>query len=527
MVFFNCNACGQTVKKNQVEKHYQTKCPQCEVLSCLDCGKEFYGDEYNSHIRCITEDEKYGNMEEKASAGKLSKGEVKQANWLEKVKQASEAEKLSPRMAGLVKQVTGYINIPRKQAKFKNFLHNSIRVTDQKTCEELWKIFDSANREAKSEPKAAETAVNEQKPEVSKSEEPAKQKSQQGKENKEEKEVKVKNKDKDGDHDDKEDETVQKVDKEKKAKKSKEGEKLVENGETKKEKKKKKSKKKHQIDETVTVSQALNSNSELTQSDYSKKKKKKKVREDLPNIDEQAVENGERQKERKEKKKEKNKVNGVNQTIEKDVDAAGSEKTKKKKKKRRVMQEDIQISEDEPVENGESKKEGKKKKTKKKRKIDDTESGDQALSNITESEISTKKKRKKDKKRENITKDGDQTNDGNLKPGKRKFNETEGTVTETQAEDSEKGEMDTTHDSDDPPRKKFRWESTIKSVLETAEDNAMSIKKLRKKVLSEFWSQGGDHKLKREEDVLATFNRKIQKNKKFKVHKEKVKLAES
>ena len=39
MVFFTCNACGESLKKNQVEKHYRFKCRQCEVLTCVDCHK--------------------------------------------------------------------------------------------------------------------------------------------------------------------------------------------------------------------------------------------------------------------------------------------------------------------------------------------------------------------------------------------------------------------------------------------------------------------------------------------------------
>ena len=42
MVFFICNACNESLKKNQVGKHYQQKCRRCEFLSCIDCGKEFW-----------------------------------------------------------------------------------------------------------------------------------------------------------------------------------------------------------------------------------------------------------------------------------------------------------------------------------------------------------------------------------------------------------------------------------------------------------------------------------------------------
>ena len=85
MVFFTCSACGSSLKKNQVEKHYQNECPRCEVLSCMDCGKDFYGDEYASHTKCISEAEKYqGSLfKESGKAGGEAKGEKKQQEWLE------------------------------------------------------------------------------------------------------------------------------------------------------------------------------------------------------------------------------------------------------------------------------------------------------------------------------------------------------------------------------------------------------------------------------------------------------------
>lgn len=41
MVFFTCNACGESVKKIQVEKHVAL-CRNCECLSCIDCGQDFW-----------------------------------------------------------------------------------------------------------------------------------------------------------------------------------------------------------------------------------------------------------------------------------------------------------------------------------------------------------------------------------------------------------------------------------------------------------------------------------------------------
>ena len=83
MVVFTCNACGVSVKKNRVDKHWQTECPGCEVLSCMDCGKDFYGDEYVTHTSCVTEAEKYQGVLFKGEKGAQSKGEKKQLGWIE------------------------------------------------------------------------------------------------------------------------------------------------------------------------------------------------------------------------------------------------------------------------------------------------------------------------------------------------------------------------------------------------------------------------------------------------------------
>jgi hypothetical protein len=82
MVNFICDACGQTIKKQKVEKHYQTECRNCNVLSCIDCGKDFPGDSYASHTSCISEAEKYQGKLYKGK-DKANKGERKQQEWLE------------------------------------------------------------------------------------------------------------------------------------------------------------------------------------------------------------------------------------------------------------------------------------------------------------------------------------------------------------------------------------------------------------------------------------------------------------
>merc|ERR1712014_143230 len=145
MVSFICDACGNTVKKTQVEKHYTTQCRQCSVLSCLDCGVDFPGDAYLNHTSCITEAEKYqGHLYQ--AKDKENKGEQKQKQWLQNVHGLSGNTGVDPKLKALLKRLTAYSNIPRKRKKFDNFCKNSINVYDGKTLDKLWDLFNGGNQ---------------------------------------------------------------------------------------------------------------------------------------------------------------------------------------------------------------------------------------------------------------------------------------------------------------------------------------------------------------------------------------------
>jgi hypothetical protein len=58
MVFFACNSCGSSLKKNQVDKHTF----QCRMttVSCMDCQKDFglvlvsiYDEEFGKKVFCM------------------------------------------------------------------------------------------------------------------------------------------------------------------------------------------------------------------------------------------------------------------------------------------------------------------------------------------------------------------------------------------------------------------------------------------------------------------------------------------
>jgi cell growth-regulating nucleolar protein len=58
MVFFVCEGCNETLKKNQVDRHAQ-RCKSCYAVTCVDCQVTFPGDDYAAHTTCISEAEKY------------------------------------------------------------------------------------------------------------------------------------------------------------------------------------------------------------------------------------------------------------------------------------------------------------------------------------------------------------------------------------------------------------------------------------------------------------------------------------
>ncbi|MEE6462510.1 hypothetical protein FKM82_001620 [Ascaphus truei] len=140
MVFFTCNTCGESLKKGQVEKH-TAKCRSCECFSCIDCGKVFWGDEYKSHLKCISEDQKYGGKDYEAKA---NKGDVKQQQWIQIIQDLTKKPGISSNIQNILNQISSYDNIPRKKAKFQNWMKNSLKIHNKVLQDQVWEIFAEA-----------------------------------------------------------------------------------------------------------------------------------------------------------------------------------------------------------------------------------------------------------------------------------------------------------------------------------------------------------------------------------------------
>ncbi|CAK9217015.1 unnamed protein product [Sphagnum troendelagicum] len=58
MVWFQCESCGENLKKPKLQNHFRGCAAR--KLSCIDCGVVFDQQSVQAHTSCVTEEEKYG-----------------------------------------------------------------------------------------------------------------------------------------------------------------------------------------------------------------------------------------------------------------------------------------------------------------------------------------------------------------------------------------------------------------------------------------------------------------------------------
>ncbi|KAG7494029.1 hypothetical protein JOB18_021540 [Solea senegalensis] len=140
---FTVNNVRKQIRRTQaqVDKHV-SMCRGCQVLSCIDCGKDFWGDDYKNHNKCISEDQKYGG---KGYEAKANKGDVKQQQWIQKVNEAMNKPGISAKLKDVLRQVSTYENVPRKKAKFQNWIKNSLKINNASLHDEVWNILAAAD----------------------------------------------------------------------------------------------------------------------------------------------------------------------------------------------------------------------------------------------------------------------------------------------------------------------------------------------------------------------------------------------
>jgi len=159
MVFFTCNICGESVKKPAVEKHYQTRCRgKTKNVSCMDCLKDFYEEEYVAHIKCISEAQKYSNQNFVPKEPR-NKNAQKQESWMDIIRAILDSTEyeLTPPLRNAFQRLQSVDNVPRKKAKFENFVGNCMRMPRHQATE-VWNILEKELNKMK-EAKQAELAA--------------------------------------------------------------------------------------------------------------------------------------------------------------------------------------------------------------------------------------------------------------------------------------------------------------------------------------------------------------------------------
>merc|ERR1712066_200657 len=104
----------------------------------------------NSHVKCVSEAERYGGANYK---GKANKGEAKQNSWIESIQQAMENSKLSGGAKRILDVIGANENIPRKKKKFDNFIKNTCRFARPVDIDEVWEAINVKKPEVKPEVK--------------------------------------------------------------------------------------------------------------------------------------------------------------------------------------------------------------------------------------------------------------------------------------------------------------------------------------------------------------------------------------
>ncbi|KAH8367192.1 hypothetical protein KR084_007496 [Drosophila pseudotakahashii] len=160
MVFFTCNICGESVKKPAVEKHYQMRCRRNNKnVSCMDCLKDFYGEDYVAHTKCISEAQKYASQSGGFAAKEpRNKNAQKQESWMDIIREILDSSEynLTPPVRSAFQKLQSVDNVPRKRAKFENFVANCIRIPRQQATQ-VWDILEKEMNKMK-EAKQAELA---------------------------------------------------------------------------------------------------------------------------------------------------------------------------------------------------------------------------------------------------------------------------------------------------------------------------------------------------------------------------------
>lgn len=152
------------------------------MLTCIDCLKDFYGDEYKAHNACMSEAQRYskdGRAGWDPEKGQGNKGESRQKSWTSNLRAIlAETENIDSDVKNIVNTILDHENIPRKKPKFTNFVKNIMRNrANIYAIDKTWDLFSQALKPTAEEmSQKKEEAKVEEKPVVDDGEEKKKSK---------------------------------------------------------------------------------------------------------------------------------------------------------------------------------------------------------------------------------------------------------------------------------------------------------------------------------------------------------------
>lgn len=150
MVYFVCEGCNETLKKNQVDKH-ANQCRNCYAVTCVDCSVTFHGNDYAAHTSCVSEAQKYEGSLYKPKQQKLNPQEA----WMEVVQKASEMASTAPHnVSQHLSRLAELSNIPRNRKKFANFVSNSMRLHSAAVIDAIFDFLETVKAKLDEEAKA-------------------------------------------------------------------------------------------------------------------------------------------------------------------------------------------------------------------------------------------------------------------------------------------------------------------------------------------------------------------------------------
>lgn len=109
--------------------------------------KDFKGDEFKEHTKCISEEEKYSAKGFVAKPNK-NKGAQKQESWTETLQNLINKPGIDPQIKRIVERIAAQTNVPRKKPKFINFVKNSMKISLD-SANKVWDVVEEALDEFK------------------------------------------------------------------------------------------------------------------------------------------------------------------------------------------------------------------------------------------------------------------------------------------------------------------------------------------------------------------------------------------